>query len=165
MGLSLGEFNEQQKDWSEHATTALRNNLCEFPAMFAKYVLISVADEFHTATVTLLDLGYGPLAVTCAHAITDYLERWRAGRALIRVGNIRVSALQLAGFDKDVDLATIRLSDEQAADLASEAGSTESQPSFISRPAGLQTAQKKVNPSPLEDSPPSGGRSAPRLAS
>ena len=117
------KFNEQQKDWSEQATTALRNNLCEFPAMFVKCVLISVADNFHTATATLVDLGHGPLAVTCAHVITDYLEMWRAERALVRVGNIRVSPSQLAGLDKEVDLATIRLSDEQAADLVSDEGS------------------------------------------
>jgi len=121
MELSLGiQMNDRRA--LVGATTALRNNLCEFPAMFAKYILIGVADEFHTATVTLVDLGRGPLAVTCAHAITDYLERWRAGRALIRVGNIRVSPSQLAGLDNDVDLATIRLSDEQAADLVSEDG-------------------------------------------
>jgi hypothetical protein len=112
------------------ATTALCNNLCEFPAMFAKCVLIGVADEFHTATATLVDLGHGPLAVTCAHVITyrksettpSCLEMWRDGRALIRVGNIRVSPSQLAGLDEEVDLATIRLSDEQAADLVSEDG-------------------------------------------
>jgi hypothetical protein len=112
------------------ATTGLRGNLCEFPAMFAKGVLISVADEFHTATATLVDLGHGPMAVTCAHVIThrkseaapSYLEMWRDGRALIRVGNVRVSPSQLAGLDGEVDLATISLSDEQAADLVSEDG-------------------------------------------
>jgi hypothetical protein len=121
MELSFGKFNERQKDWSEQATTALRANLCEFPAMFAKCVLIS-ADEFHTATATFADFGHGPLAITCAHVITDCLGMWRAGRALIRVGNLRVSPSQLAGFDKEVDTATIRLSEEQAADLMSEDG-------------------------------------------
>jgi hypothetical protein len=104
------------------ATTALRNNLCEFPAMFAKCIAIGLPDEFHTATATLVDLGRGKLAVTCAHAIADYLERWKAGRALIRVGNIRVCPSQLVGLDKDIDLATILLSDEQAADLVNEDG-------------------------------------------
>lgn len=104
------------------ATTALRNNLCEFPAMFAKCILIRVTDEFHTATVTLVDLGYGPLAVTCAHVIIDYLAGWKAGNASIRVGNIRIDPSQLAGLDKDIDLATIHLSDGQAADLVSEGG-------------------------------------------
>ena len=104
------------------ATTALRNNLCEFPAMFAKCVLVRVADDIHTATATLVDLGHGPLAVTCAHAMTGYLEMWKAGKAFIRVGNIQVSPSQLAGLDKEVDLATIRMSDEQATDLVSEDG-------------------------------------------
>src|SRR5437870_4083998 len=96
------------------ATTALRNNLCEFPAMFAKSVMIGTADEFHTATATLVDLGQGPMAVTCAHVITDYVEMWRTGKAVIRINNSRVSPSQLAGLDTDVDLATIHLSDEQA---------------------------------------------------
>jgi hypothetical protein len=96
MELSLRKFNEPQKDWSEQATSALRHNLCGFPAMFAKCVLIGAASEFHTATATLVDLGLGPLAVTCAHVITDYLELWGAGRTLIRIGNIRVSPSQLA---------------------------------------------------------------------
>jgi hypothetical protein len=98
--------------------------------MFAKCVLISTADEFHTATVTLVDLGRGPLAVTCAHVMTyrkseampSLLEMWRAGTALIRVGNTRVSPSQLAGLDEKADLATIRLSDEQATELVSEDG-------------------------------------------
>jgi len=90
--------------------------------MFAKSVVIHAAGEFHTATATLLHLGYGPLAVTCAHVITDYLEMWRSGRASIRVGNTRVSPSQLVGLDREVDLATILLSDEQAVRLVSEDG-------------------------------------------
>jgi hypothetical protein len=43
--LPDGKLNERQKDWSEQATTALRNNLCEFPATFAKCVLINSANE------------------------------------------------------------------------------------------------------------------------
>src|SRR5262245_49282054 len=104
------------------ATTELRNNLCEFPAMFAKSVMIGTANEFHTATATLLDLGKGPMVVTCAHVITGYREMWVTGKAVIRINNSRVSPSQLAGLDTDVDLATIRLSDEQAADLMSEDG-------------------------------------------
>lgn len=104
------------------ATTALRNNLCEFPAMFAKHLLIGVADEIHTATVTLADLGQGPLAITCAHAIVEYLERWKAGRALICVGNTQVSPSQLVGLDEEADLATFRLNDAQAADLVGQDG-------------------------------------------
>ena len=93
--------------------------------MFAQGVLVSVADEFHSATVTLVDLGHlghGPFAVTCAHVIAAYRDDWGAGRALVRVGNIRVYPSQLAGFDDEVDLATIRLSDEQAGDLVSGDG-------------------------------------------
>jgi hypothetical protein len=104
------------------ATTALRKNLCEFPARFAKSVVINVGHEFHTATATLVDFGHGPLAVTCFHVIAGYLERWKAGEALIRVGNSWVFPSQLAALDRDVDLATIRLSDAQAAGLVSEDG-------------------------------------------
>jgi len=106
------------------ATTALRNNLCEFPAMFAKCVMVGLADEFHTATATLIDLGRGPLAVTCAHVMTDYLERWRSGKAVVQIGNTRMSESQIRGLDTDVDLATFRLTDEQAADLVREDGIT-----------------------------------------
>jgi hypothetical protein len=122
MKRSLGKSDGIQKDWSAQATAGLRSNLCEFPAMFAKSVQIGTADECHTATATLLDFGNGPLAITCEHVIAGFVERWRAGRALIRVGNVRVSASQLAALDKDIDLAIIRLSDEQAADLVSEGG-------------------------------------------
>jgi hypothetical protein len=113
---------EMKRSSLAEATTALRNNLCEFPAMFAKCLWIGVAEEFHTATATLVNLGRGPLAITCAHVIADYRERWEVGRALIRVGNIRVSPSQLGGCDRDLDLAVIRLSDEQAEELLSEDG-------------------------------------------
>lgn len=106
------------------ATNGLRNNLCEFPSMFAKSVVIQTADVLHSATATLVDLGHGPLAVTCAHVISAYLEMWRAGKKVVlRIGKIRVSPSRVAGLDaKDLDLATMRLSDEQAADLVSEDG-------------------------------------------
>jgi hypothetical protein len=109
---------------SNEATAALRHNLCNFPAMFAKSISIGTADKFHNATATLVDLGAGPLAITCAHVIADYYEKWKAGTALIRIGNVSVSPSQLAGLDTDVDLATVRLSDEQAADLLREDGLT-----------------------------------------
>lgn len=114
------------------ATTALRNSLCEFPSMFTKGLALGTADEFHTASATLVDLGHGPLAITCAHVITDpkrrnqglpqFIDMWRDGKALIRVGNTPVSHSQLVGLDEEVDLATIRLSDEQATDLENEEG-------------------------------------------
>jgi hypothetical protein len=104
------------------ATSELRRNLCEFPAMFAKAVVVHAAKEYHTATATLIDLGCGPLAVTCAHVIRQYLKQWRGGQAVLRIGNVRVLASQLCSIGEDVDLATIRLTDEQAAELVGEDG-------------------------------------------
>lgn len=104
------------------ATAALWKNLGEFPAMFAKSVVINIGHKFHTATATLVDFGRGPLALTCFHVIAPYHEEWKSGEALIRVGNTRVLPSQLAALDGELDLATIRLSDEQAADLVSEDG-------------------------------------------
>ena len=106
-----------------NATQGLRENLCQFPSMFAKVIEIRTVDEYHTATATLADLGHGPLAITCAHVLKDFVEPWKAGKAVIRVGNVRISPSDLIGFAEDgIDLATIRLSDEQAADLVGEDG-------------------------------------------
>jgi hypothetical protein len=76
-----------------------------------------VADGYHTATATLLDLGNGPMAVTCAHVLAEFLERWKSEKAVVRAGNARISSSQLTAIDRDIDLASIRLSDNQAADL------------------------------------------------
>jgi hypothetical protein len=107
---------------ADQATAGLRKNLCEFPARFVKCILVAVQDQYHTATATLLDFGHGPLAVTCSHVITKYLEEWKAGRAIVRIGNIGVAPSQLADLDTDVDLATIRLTAEQAMALVAEEG-------------------------------------------
>jgi len=111
-----------REQYAAEAVATLRKNLCEFPARFAKSVVINTPDAFHTATTTLVNLGRGPLAITCDHVIRDFVERWSDGTAMIRIGNVRVSSTQLVAHDRDIDLAIIRLSHEQAADLVNEEG-------------------------------------------
>ncbi len=103
-------------------TNELRKNLCEFPAHFAKAIVIGTREEFHTATATLVDLGQGPMAVTCAHVLNPFMKQWIDGHALIRIGNVRIAPSQVCAISAGVDLATIRLSGEQVAELVSEDG-------------------------------------------
>ena len=72
LAVSL-EFMNDRRAMAD-ATHGLRENLCHFPSMFAKVIEIRTVDEYHTATATLADLGHGPLAITCAHVLKDFVE-------------------------------------------------------------------------------------------
>jgi len=109
-----------------------------FPLRFAKAVVFGDGPvryyqaKMQSATASLLDLGRGPLAVTCQHVIEEYRAQIDQGRApLFQIGNCRLDPLrQLTLDNKRHDVAVIALTEAQAREVTNdgEIGSSFFQP-------------------------------------
>lgn len=110
------------------AAGALGEKLGKFPLLFAKSVLFgqrpskSRPNQISNGTVSLVDLGDGPLAVTCEHVIAGYIEMTKAHDNLVfQIGSVEINPLeQLVDKNARLDLATIRLTDAQVKSITSE---------------------------------------------
>jgi hypothetical protein len=109
------------------AAGVLGEHLAKFPLHFAKAVFFgrrpSNADpsKIQNGTITLLDLGGGPIAVTCAHVISGYRElKQKHNDAIFQIGDLELDPLkQLIDEDPRLDLLTIRLTENQAKQITS----------------------------------------------
>lgn len=110
----------------------LGEHLAKYPLLFAKAMFFGGGpsrdrSRIRNGTVTLADLGTGPLAITCAHVISTYRRmRKYTDRLVFQIGDMALDPLiQLIDEDPISDIATIRLTSEQAKDVVrgSELGS------------------------------------------
>jgi hypothetical protein len=72
--------------------------------------------------VTLVNLGAGPMAITCTHVLSGYRKRLQTtGRAIFQVGSIEIDPLsQLIAEDVRLDLAMVQLTEAQAKAITGE---------------------------------------------
>ena len=73
----------------------------------------------NSGTVSLLDLGYGPLAVTCFHVIEAYRDKLKqSSRCVFMIASCPLDPIaQLVGENRALDLAIIRITYEQAHEI------------------------------------------------
>lgn len=110
------------------AAGPLGQEMSKFPLRFAKAVLFGdlpsarAVARINNGTASLVDLGNGPLAITCSHVIASFRERLREGRpGLFQIGNCRLNPLsQLISESEDLDLAVIGLRGEQAKEITGD---------------------------------------------
>lgn len=110
------------------AAGALGEKLAKFPLLFAKAAFFGQRpsknrpSEISNGTVSLVDLGDGPLAVTCEHVIAGFTKMANAHNNLVfQIGSVEINLLeQLIDRNARLDLATIRLTEEQATSITSE---------------------------------------------
>jgi len=87
------------------AAGPLGENLSKFPLLFAKTVFFGPRPspertaDINSGTVTLADLGEGPLAITCQHVISCYRQRFDVDDGIIfQIGHVSLDPLaQLVG--------------------------------------------------------------------
>jgi len=116
------------EDAKKLAAGPLGQEMSKFPLRFAKMILFGDLPSprepatINNGTASLVDLGNGPLAITCSHVIAAFRERLRAGRpSLFQIGNCRLDPLaQLISESDDFDLAVIGLRDDQAKEITSD---------------------------------------------
>lgn len=135
--VSLSKMQLMRQAMDEHAMVArakelaageLGEKLAKFPLLFSKAVFFGRRPSMMrkgriwNGSVTLVDLGAGPLAVTCQHVISCFRRmRKCSNKVLFQIGSVELDPLaQLVDEDRRIDLATIRLTPEQAKTLTSE---------------------------------------------
>lgn len=110
------------------AAGALGERLSKFPLLFATAVFFGQRpsklrpSQICSGTVSLVDLGEGPIAVTCEHVIAGYSEMAKAHDNLVfQIGSVEINPLeQLIDKNTRLDLATIRLTEAQIKSITSE---------------------------------------------
>lgn len=112
----------------ELAAGALGEKLAKFPLLFSTAAFFSRRPsemrkgKIRNGSVTLVDLDTGPLAVTCQHVIACFRRmRKCSNKVLFQIGSVELDPLdQLVDEDRLIDLATIRLTPDQAKAIKSE---------------------------------------------
>jgi hypothetical protein len=110
------------------AAGPLGQEMSKFPLRFAKAIFFGdlplrrAPAKINNGTASLVDLGNGPLAITCSHVIASFRERVRETRpSLFQIGNCRLDPLsQLISENEDLDLAVIGLRYEQAKEITGD---------------------------------------------
>ncbi len=110
------------------AAGALGEKMAKYPLLFAKAVFFGEPpskdhkSKINNATVTLLDLGEGPLAVTCAHVLSAYREVKKAtGNALFQIGSVVLDPdVQLVRESTELDVAVLELTEAQTKEITSD---------------------------------------------
>lgn len=115
------------------AAGPLGDQLARFPLRFAKAVLFGELPSrgkpvrIRNGTITLVDLGDGPIGVTCAHVIDAYRNLIQEvgqqpghTNLIFQVGDVVIDPFaQLVDENPTLDLATIRFTDKQIKELTS----------------------------------------------
>jgi hypothetical protein len=119
--------------------------LSRFPLLFAQAAFFGQRPSrtqmvaVRNGTMTIADLGTGPLGITCQHVIARYREMIEKVEGVVfQVGSLEVNPVdQIIGEDASIDLATIRLTPEQVRAITEEGtiGSCVFQPSLWPPPA------------------------------
>ncbi len=102
--------------------------MAKFPLRFAKPAFFGSRPakdrpaEINNGTITLADLGSGPLAITCHHVLSYYRKRLAREKDIVfQIGSLELNVLdQLIDENERLDIATLRLNDEQVAQITSE---------------------------------------------
>lgn len=110
------------------AAGPLGREMSKFPLRFAKAIVFGDRPSPHApakinnATASLIDLGNGPLAITCEHVIASFKERVReGGPSVFMIGNCELNPLsQLISENKNADLAVIGLHQDQAKEITED---------------------------------------------
>lgn len=106
---------------NELAAGPLGEQMSKFPLRFTKAAFFgerpsrNKASRINNGTITLVNLGRGPIAITCAHVISAYRRMLEErDNVIFQVGNVAVDPIaQLIAEDINLDLASIELTKQQ----------------------------------------------------
>jgi hypothetical protein len=109
------------------AAGPLGEKMGKFPLLFAKAAFYGQRPsrkapmKVNNGTVTLVDVGSGPVAVTCWHVIDDFRTKKKTDDIIFQLGFVDLDPQeQLIDESERLDLATIRLTEQQAKAITSE---------------------------------------------
>ncbi len=101
--------------------------LNKFPLLFAKAAFFGQRPspkkptEIKNGTIALIDLGKGPMGITCQHVIEGYREdRNNFEEVIFNIGNVELDPIaQLLDENAKIDLALIELTENQIMEITS----------------------------------------------
>lgn len=110
----------------ELAAAPLVREMAKLPLRYAKAAFIAeppVTDSepiVNHGTVSLIDFGDGPIAVTCSHVLDKYRQRLKENQQTIfQIGNLRLDPLEvIIDESQTLDLVTIDLREEKVDEIA-----------------------------------------------
>lgn len=110
------------------ASGPLGEELSKYPLLHAKVAFFSQRPsrerptEVRNGTISLVDLGNGPMGITCQHVIQGYrIYREKYDDVLFNIGNVELDPLsQLIDENDKIDLATIKLTEDQIEAITSQ---------------------------------------------
>lgn len=110
------------------AAGPLGEKMGKFPLLFSKAAFFGQRPsrkktvEVNNGTVTLADLGNGPLAITCQHVVARFREKKQEAESVIfQLGFVDLDPIeQLIDENEHLDIATIRLTEKQVKAVTSE---------------------------------------------
>lgn len=146
--LKYNQSAEEEKA-KKLAAGPLGKELSSFPLLFAKPAFFGQrpspkrTTEVRNGTIALIDLGKGPMGLTCQHVIKGYREyREKYEGVLFNISNVELDPIdQLIDENEKFDLASIELSDKQITAITSvgKIGS------FVYKPSSWPPTPPKVN--------------------
>jgi len=106
----------------------LGSEMAKFPLRFAKPTFFgdiprnNTSAKINNGTVSLINFGDGPLAITCFHVLTPYKDKIGKGeKCLFQIGACRLDPLkQLISESEELDIAVIRLTEKQANEITND---------------------------------------------
>lgn len=121
------------------AAGTLGAELAKFPLRFATPVFFgelpstNALSKINNGTASLIDLGKGPLAITCYHVLAKFKAKLKSGeRCLFQLGECRLNPIdQIISEDEKLDITVIKLTIDQANEITkdSQFGSSFFEPS------------------------------------
>lgn len=108
------------------AAGPLGREISKFPLRFAVAALFGqrptskCVSDVRNGTVCLVDLGCGPIAITCSHVLEEYKRKLEKNeQTIFQIGDLEVEPLKkLIDESKALDLATINLNGENLEKIA-----------------------------------------------
>lgn len=124
MAGSLPNMNEAV----QLAGGPLGEQLSKFPLRFSKAAFFGERPSrtrptvVRNGTVSFVDLGSGPIGITCSHVLREYRRMLKEyGSIVFQIGDLELDPIeQLIAENVELDLATIRFTEDQAKAISSE---------------------------------------------
>lgn len=139
--MQTNDFDpELVKKAKELTAGPLGQEMTKFPLRFAKPIFFGQAPNekaysyLNNGTVSLIDLGNGPIAITCFHVLSSYKKLNHDDPATIfQIGNLKIDPLpNIIDENEKLDMVTLSLNEGQIKELQSgaEIGSLVFRPSI-----------------------------------
>lgn len=120
--------NKKEKIAKKMAAGPLGKESSKYPLLYAKAAFFGERPSrdrptvIQNGTIGFVDLGNGPLGITCQHVIQGYrIYREKYDDVLFNIGNVELDPLsQLIDENDKIDLATIRLTEKQIGAITSQ---------------------------------------------